>query len=199
MIELKHTCVGLRCPFCGRSVIEYVNRFQFSSGINLVCPHCNVPLLNIKNKLGSCVISLNCFACGENHMYTLPRNAFFSDKVFSFSCKENDIDVLFTGNYPDVDIALFQLSKELDLLTDKYYEGLENTYGSLAIAALRIVQEKLKEKRIICLCGSYEINIGLSDGGISLICPKCKGETFIPISSEKDLNSLMERRSILIK
>ncbi len=199
MIKLKNACVGIRCPVCDKNVIEYVNSFQVASGITLSCPHCNAPLLSIKKRVSFCNLSLNCFACEETHNYSISAKSFFSNAPVSFGCKVNDIDVLYIGNYESVDIALSQLSDEITRITDKYYENIEKTYGSCSTVALRILQEKAREKRIICLCGSYEMNLKLSDGGIYLICPKCGGSKFIPANTEEDLKALMERRSILIK
>lgn len=199
MIELKHSCIGVRCPVCGKNVIEYINRFQFASGKSFVCPDCGAPLISIKNDSSGGNISLNCFACGQQHSYILSKKCFFSEKPASFCCKENDVDVLYTGNYHDVDIALFELDNEINLLTDKYYQNLEQVYGSLSTAALRILEDKAREKRIICLCGSHEMKLHLLEGGIDLICPHCGGSEFIPVANENDVQVLMDRRSILIK
>lgn len=199
MIELKYSCMGVRCPVCGKNVIEHINAFQFSSGTTAKCPDCGAPLLTLKKASCRQNVFLSCFACGETHSYSIPRKSFFSGAPFSFGCKENDVDVLFTGTSEDVDNALFQLSKEINSLTDKYYKNLENLYGSCTVSALRIIEEKAKDKKIICLCGSFDMNIKLSEGGIELLCPHCGGCEFIPVACEDDIKALMERRSILIK
>lgn len=198
MIELKKTCVGVRCPACNKNIIEYINRFQFSSGMDLFCPYCNTPILSIK-KRSSDNFHLNCFGCGEAHTYSILAKSFFSEKTASFGCKVNKVDVLFTGSHEDVDLALCQLSEEIKILTDKYYNNLEQFYGRLSTAALRILEEKSCERRIVCLCGNYKLNLKISDGGIYLICPKCGGSEFIPISIESDIQALKARRCILIK
>ncbi|MBR6523125.1 MAG: hypothetical protein IKT39_00750 [Clostridia bacterium] len=198
MIELKNTCIGVRCPCCSRNIIEYINRFQFSSGTDLICPHCNTPILSIKKKAAG-NLSLNCFGCGETHIYSVSAKSFFSDKPASFGCKTNKVDILFTGSYDNVNLALCQLAEEMDELTDKYYSNMKQIYGSLNTAAIRILEKKSLEKRIVCLCGSCEMNVKLSDGGIRLICAHCGSFEDIPVSSEDDLASLEQRRCILIK
>ena len=199
MIELKHACIGARCPVCGKNVTNYINRFQFASGISLICPDCDTPIVFFKKKNAGINISISCFACGNVHNFNISSKSLFTGKPLAFGCKENVVDVLFVGSFEDVDAALFQLSKELGVLTDKYYNNLERVYGSCPTAALRILEEKAKEKRVICLCGSYELNIKLSEDGIQLTCPHCGSSEFIPVSTEADVKALMERRSILIK
>ena len=199
MIELKHKCIGVRCPVCGKNVIEHINKFQFSSGADFTCTDCNTPLFSIKKGTSGSNIFLNCFACGETHSFAISRNSFFSDNPASFGCKENKVDVLFIGSFEDVDTALFQLSEEMEILTNQYYSNLEKSYGTFRAAALRILEEKAKEKRIICLCGSYELSLKMSEDGIYLVCPQCGASEFIPTSGEDDIKALMNRRSILIK
>lgn len=199
MIELKYTCIGVRCSCCGRNVIEYINRFQLASGTDFVCPDCSFKVASIKKKNNCSNILLNCFACGETHEYPIPAKNFFSEKAFSFCCKKNDVDVLYTGSYGDVENAMFQLSQEINRLTDKYYKNFEQLYGVCATSALRILEEKAQKKRIVCLCGSHIMNLKLCEGGIELICSRCGGTEFIPITTPEDIISLKERRSILIK
>lgn len=198
MIELKHSCIGARCSVCGKSSIEYINSFQFASGITVTCSDCGAPLFTIK-KGDTSNLTLNCFACGKAHTYTLSKKSFLSGTPISFGCKENDIDVFFAGTYEDVDDALFRLSEHMKTLTDKYYKNLEKIYGSRTSAALRILEEKAKEKRIFCLCGNYELNIKIVENGIHLICPNCDSSEFISITNDDDIKSLLERRSIFIK
>ena len=199
MIELKYSHVGLRCPVCNQNIINPINRFQLASGTTLHCPHCDSAVATIKKKATAANINLNCFACGKKHEYSVSQKSFFSGKLFSFSCRENAVDVLYIGNYPDVDNALFQLGKEIKSLTDKYYDNIEQTYGTYTKSALHILQEKAHNNRIICLCGSYEIRLKLLKNGVELTCPKCGGLECIPITCEEDIVSLMERRSILLK
>ena len=198
MIELKHSCIGVRCSVCGKNVIEYINSFQFSSGTTVICKDCGAPLFTIKKgTIGN--IALNCFACGEIHTYTLSKKAFLSGTSTSFGCKENKIDVLFAGRYEVVDDALFRLSEHMKLLTDKYYENLEKTYGTYAASALKILEEKARDKRIFCLCGNYQLNIKIVGNSIHLTCPNCGSFEDISISNDEDIKNLLERRSIFIK
>lgn len=198
MIELKNICIGLRCPLCGRNVIEYINNFQFCSGCQITCEKCGATLFTItKNKRKN--FSHNCFACGNIHTNTLSKSIFNSATLTAFGCTENDIDGLFIGSYEDVDISLFELSKELDALTEKYYENLEETYGNIATAAVRIIEEKVRGKRIICLCGSYEFNLKIEENGIIVSCPHCGAKEYISVKNEEELKELVDRRSILIR
>ena len=198
MIELKNTCIGLRCHACNKNIIEYINKFQFSSGTEIICPHCGVPVLSIKKRVAD-NFQLNCFGCGETHTYTVSSKNFFSEKVASYGCKINKVDVIFTGSYEEVDIALYHLSEEINKLTDNYYSNLEQLYGRLHTAAIRILEKKQQENRIVCLCGSQDITIKLSDKGIRLICPHCGADEFIPLTCDSDLSALDERLCILIK
>ena len=198
MIELKNTCVGTRCPACNRNIIEYINRFQFSSGTDLICPHCNTPVLSIKKK-SSGNFRLNCFGCGEAHTYSVSPKSFFSEKSASFGCKINKVDVLFTGGYDEVSLALCRLAEEINELTDKYYINMEQVYGKLNAAAIRILEKKSREGRIVCLCGKHETTVNFFNGGIKLTCSHCGSFEVIPINSESDLDSLEQRRCILIK
>ena len=198
MIELKNTCVGIRCPVCSKNIVEYVNSFQFFSGTVLFCPDCNTPVLAIKKKSPG-NFQLSCFGCGQVHSYSISKKSFFSETAASFGCKTNKVDVLFTGSYDDVTLALHQLTEEIDKLTDKYYEGVEQLYGRLNTAAVRILEKKSAERRIVCLCGSYEATVRFSDGGISLVCSHCGNLEFIPVRCEDDLAALEQRRCILIK
>lgn len=199
MIELKNNCIGVRCPVCGKNFVDYINKFQFASGTEVFCPYCEAPILSIKKRASSDNFTLNCFACGETHKYSVSAKSFFSGTPASYGCKVNAVDVLYTGSHEDVDMALSTLSDELNRLTDKYYDNMEKLYGSCSAAAIRILEEKARERRIICLCGSYEMNLNLSDGGIYLTCPQCGGSEFIPVATEDDVKALMERRSILVK
>ncbi len=198
MIELKYNYIGARCPVCNKNSVHAVNRFQFASGTILSCPDCGTSLVNIKKSVTSNV-NLACFACGTTHDYSISQKNFFSGKPFSFCCKENDVDVLYAGNYEDVENALFQLDREIKQLTENYYSNIEQTYGVYTKSALTILEEKARSNRILCLCGNYEIQLKLSKDGIEVICPDCGGSEYIPVSCEEDLVSLMERRSILIK
>ena len=199
MIELKHGCVGMRCPVCDKNIIEFVNVFQFASGSTFRCPDCNSPILSIGKNPKKGNFSLCCFACGENHSFKISRQSFFSGKLSSFGCKENLVDVLFTGPYDEIENALEQLSAELQVLAGKYYESIEQKYGRYRTAAIKILEEKAKEKRIICLCGSYELSVKLGEKGIYIFCPKCNASEFIPAETEEDITNLINRRSILIK
>ncbi|MBR5586733.1 MAG: hypothetical protein IKW02_02110 [Clostridia bacterium] len=199
MIEMKHSCVGMRCPVCSKKIIEFINVFQFASGFNFRCPDCNSPLFSFGKDSKKGNFSLNCFACGDNHTFKISKKSFFSDKLASFGCKENIVDVLFTGPYDMVFDALEQLSQELKSLSDKYYQSMEQQYGKYLSAAIKIIEEKAKEKRIICLCGSYEFNLKFEKGGIHITCGKCGASEFIPAENEEDLNVLINRRSILLK
>lgn len=198
MIELKYACIGVRCSVCGKSIIEHINSFQLASGVNIICRDCGAPVFSIRKSVSNNLM-LNCFACGKMHTYTLSKNSFFSGKPISFCCMENEIDVFFAGLHDEVDDALFRLSEHIKTLTDKYYENFEKKYGSHASAALRILEEKAMEKRIFCLCGNYELNIKIIENAIQLICPNCGSSVTIPITNDKDITLLMERRSIFIK
>ena len=198
MIELKNTCVGLRCHACNNNFVEYINKFQFSSGTDIICPHCSAPVLSIK-KSAADNFQLNCFGCGETHTYSVSAKSLFSEKAASYGCKINKVDVIFIGSFEQVDLALHQLSEEINRLTDKYYSNLEQLYGKLYTAAIRILEKKAAQKRIVCLCGNYETTVKLSDGGINLICSHCGSFEFIPLTSEAELRSLDDRRCILIK
>lgn len=199
MIELKYTHIGLRCPHCNQNIITSVNRFQLASGTTLSCPHCNSTVVTVRKKSSVASINLACFACGNKHEYSVSQKNFFSGKLFSFGCKENDVDILYIGSYGDVDNALFQLSRELESLTDKYYDNIEQTYGPYTKSALHILEEKARNNRIICLCGSYDMKLKLLKDGVELTCPKCGGAEHISVTCEEDIVSLMERRSILLK
>lgn len=199
MIELKQTCLGSRCPVCGKNIIRFVNRFQFVSGTEINCPYCDSAVISIKKQAKENSLSLNCFACGEYHLYPISKKSIFSGNFFSLSCKKNEVDVLYSGSYENVDNALFALNEEISRITDMYYVSLEKKYGACIISALRILEEKSRDKRIICICGSFELKLKLSGQGIEIICPDCGGSEFIPVSTEADLKSLIERRSILIK
>ena len=199
MIELKHICIGARCPICGKNVIGFVNRFQFASGTEISCMHCGSMVISIKKQTRENYMSLNCFACGEYHTYPISKKSFFLNGFYSLGCKKNEVDVLYSGSYEDVDNALYTLDEEIARLTDKYYQSLEKEYGACIISALRILEEKSRDKRIICICGSFELKLKLSSQGIEIICPECGGSEFIPMSADEDLNSLIERRSIIIK
>ena len=199
MIELKYSHAGLRCPHCNHNIITPVNRFQLASGMTLNCPHCKSIVATLKKKSAGIGISLTCFACGKEHEYPVLQKNFFSGKLFSFCCTENDVDVLYIGNYGDVDNALFQLSREIESLTDKYYDNIEQTYGTYTKSALNILEEKARNNRIICLCGSHEMTLRLLKDGVELVCPKCGGAEHISATCEEDITSLMERRSILLK
>lgn len=198
MIELKHSCIGARCSVCGKNIIEYINGFQFASGTTVICKDCGATLFTVnKGKTGN--LTLNCFACGEKHTYTLSKKAFFSGAACSFGCKENKIDVLFVGCYEDVDDALFRLSMHMKSLTEKYYENLEKNYGFYTASALKILEDKARNKRIFCLCGNYQLNIKIVENAIHLICPNCGSSEIISISNDEDIKNLFERRSIFIK
>ena len=199
MIELKQGFVGMRCPVCERNVIESINLFQFASGTVVHCPDCGTAILSISKNLRKGNFSINCFACNKTHTFKISKKSFLSGTSAAFGCTENIIDVLFTGTYEDVDNSLFQLSAEIKKLSQQYYENLEKKYGEYSAAAIKIIEEKAKNKRIICLCGSYEFNIKLAENGIYIVCPKCGGSEFIPAQSEDDINALINRRSILIK
>lgn len=133
------------------------------------------------------------------HTYSLSGKSFFSEKPASFGCKVNEVDILFAGDYETVNDALLSLSEHMKVLTDKYYENLEKVYGSHKSAALKILEEKARDKRIICLCGNYDLNVKIKEDGIELICPNCGCSEFIAIAGDEDVNALLERRSILIK
>lgn len=199
MIALQIAFIGVRCPSCGKNNIEPINRFQFASGSELFCPYCGTHILSITKSTSRGNLHVNCFACGESHTYSLSARSLFSGVPASFNCKVNDIEVIYAGNEQDVSLSLDKLSDELNFLTEKYYESFRETYGSRCVTALHILEQKSREKRIICLCGSCEANLTLSDDGIYLTCLSCGSSIFIPIATEEDIHSLMERRSILIR
>ncbi|MFA7636467.1 MAG: hypothetical protein WCX81_01745 [Monoglobales bacterium] len=199
MIAIKYGCIGVRCPNCGKNNIESINRFQFVSGVELNCQYCETPILSIKKRNSTGNLHLHCYACGEIHTYSLSAKSMLSGIPASFNCKENDVEVIYTGGEQSVASSLETLSEELEYLTEKYYENFEKIYGHRSLTALHILEQKAREKRIVCLCGSYETTLRLSDGGIYLDCPLCGSSIFIPIATDEDINALANRRSILIK
>lgn len=187
MIKNFKSTLGYICPICSDITMVEVTPFSLNSDTNgsFTCSSCNrdKECVCITEKGDKYRIQVSCPVCEETHSFVISKNALWSEDIF-FCCPNSGIKIFFFGNEKSVINAINENEKELASLLEEFkIEQAEIDLGIL-YPMLDNLHRLLKDKKISCHCGSYEVSPTLDENMLLLVCADCGAEYPIEVSKE---------------
>lgn len=191
MIENLNRFVAYICPQCAGISDCSINIFDFSGNkpmvLKCIDKYCKAHSLTITMKNDKMKIDLICPVCTQNHNFSISKNAFWSNDIVTFNCPNSGISVFFAGSKKSV-IEAVDENEKLFEDTEELTENLTNELH-IILHTLDALHKVMREKRLICKCGSRNLFPVFESEQMYVVCEDCKRK--FPINpTEKLLNLL---------
>lgn len=170
----KSTTVSYMCTGCNDFPVFNINIFDFSGNRERTykcdCEHSEIKI--IKNSIKSFKIEFECPVCNEKHSYIIPKNQFWSDDVFTFSCPFYEANILYVGSRNKLEETVRDYIKnELPTYEAPSFMPDYSTIEKL-IAFTKKVEENPKEVKF-CECDST-YSTAFNEKAVYVICDSCE-------------------------
>lgn len=197
MLLNYNKAVAYICPECSGVSLDTIQIFNFSGKgkHSLVCADCSNECVTIEKKKDKYKIDIQCPICEYTHSYTLKASTFWNIDFISYKCPESDISIYFHGSRDNVAKALDEQEDFLSVKADEYQDICD---GKILIREmLRYLQFLAEDNKVLCTCGSQDIDVRVDDESIALRCRSCgASKTFY--SDEKSFISFMTSKRIIL-
>lgn len=199
MIKEYKKNLGFVCPSCSSIVTKDVTIFDLpeKGKTDITCSgslSCGSVCFTVHSKKDKYTISMDCAACGENHMFSVRKATFWQSDFFVLNCPETGIGVLFIGDENKVRKAIDEQEKSIMESDNPPIMPRELTRLFESIEHISLLA---KQKKVYCKCGSHEIDIELYDEKIDLKCRSCGHSKQIPTDTES-LKQLLNTSAIVL-
>ena len=171
---LKH--IAYICPLCSEINEKSINIFEISD-IEFICEDtlCKEECLSFKKAGEKLKIQINCPVCGNIHNFNISFSSLYLKDIFTLSCPESGIKILFAGDKEKVEAAVSEnselISKIATLLGQNESE-LEFFYD-----IIDLLYEYINDDKISCSCGGTNIIPDIDNNqDIILFCEDCGKE-----------------------
>ena len=199
MIKQMSQSIAYICPSCAAVTGRLVNIFNFSGKraqeYSCEAKECDSHIVKIFEKNNKYVISVECAFCGETHIFTISKNAFWTKEFLAFTCPVSEMNVFYIGN---PEIIREEVKKQEAELADLSAEVAEVDELSVLLDILSELNDMLDQDAIICECGSDVIMLDVDERGIVLSCGECE-TTLILSATEEEYQKLIKSDTLVIK
>lgn len=206
----NYTIAGFQCPYCGNIEAKKLMLFEQPEAYQIHCSSCRKTVATLKlRRKGSYKLEITCIDCGDKHVYILPVKEFWHTTLKEFHCIGTEGPIFFIGTPEKVD----------NMINDCFYAGdLEerfdvdyNTFDDHAhrldpfsssdvlMKLIEHLENMAHENKIFCDCGEQYIQLNVEFGGLRLVCPHCKNELFLNVTTQTDINKLMSLDEIHLR
>lgn len=200
LVELKRM-VAYICPVCSNIATKTLSVFNFSgrNKVSLICPTrgCHETCAVITQKNSKYKISIECPLCGDTHVYTISREAFWKKQLISYKCPAAGIDMFFVGNRQCVEYALDEYSEIYSDLAEYPLGDTHEEPFALSNAIMGCLDVLYRQSSISCACGSTDIELRPDGDCIYIECRKCGSSKKMDIS-EDTLMRVLNTSAIVI-
>lgn len=199
MIKEFKKSIGYICASCSSIIIKDISLFDLGGNGKSVfkCTagsSCDTVCITMSQKNDKYAISIDCPACGEQHIFNIRKATFWQSDFFVMDCPETGMGILFLGDKEKIRAAIDTQEKNIMAMNDEYA-----ICGELAMLfdAVEHINQLAKEQNVTCNCGSHDISIELDDTKITLLCRQCGNRLDIP-TSEEALDKLLNTSTIVL-
>lgn len=143
-------------------------------------------------------IYMDCTDCGREHIYKFDIKSLTSNRAVECKCPRTGIYIGLIGEDAEVRQRIDKLEEELDDLMSMY--GYDNYFKNtqVMLQTLNKIHDIAEEGRLLCECGSSDVELILLSDMIYLKCRKCPGLRKIYAASNSDLKSILKAQNILL-
>ena len=198
ILDAKQTNIAYRCPHCGSGVISAVGIFSLTADlVKLKCTCGKSEMTILYGKDGKIRLTVPCLVCPNPHQFTLSKNVFWGQDLFSLPCPYTGINVAVLG---DLNLVKAELARsELELLDLMEKSGVTDfsaiheaqakklTDPQIDDVILYVIKDLDAEGKIFCKCKKGEPNreydVEVQEDGILVTCKKCGASRLIPTDS----------------
>lgn len=161
ILKPEQASIAYRCPVCGEFVHSIVGVFSLSGELIKLKCSCGQSELSIKNSGDRIQLSVPCFVCEKEHIYTISRAALFSEKGFTFTCPFSGMEICFVGNEKNVKAGIKKADEELNEILEEneitdFFAPRDNLDDSIDYAGtalcISVIKDIAAEGRIHCGC-----------------------------------------------
>ena len=199
MIKEFKKSIGYICSSCSSIIIKDISLFDLGGNEKNVfrCTGgntCSAVCFTISQKKDKYTISVDCPACGDQHLFNIRKATFWQSIFFVLDCPETGMGILFLGDREKIRNAIDTQEKNIMAMNDEYA-----ICGELAMLfdAVEHINHLAKDQKVTCRCGSHDISIELDDTKITLLCRQCGCKLDIP-TSENSLDKLLNTSTIVL-
>ena len=202
MILDYNKTIAYRCGECGRSLVTDISIFSISNHqtLSLSC-ECYNNCVKIKALKDKYAIQISCSICSENHTFKLGHFALWGKPLTELYCSATSLPILFIGNTQNVVSRLEVADKEFeDLIEEIECLDIEPTDDEIImIQVIDRIHEISDNGNLKCQYGNDDISFSMEHGCVFLVCKNCGTTETLFAETQKDLNSLLCKHSILLK
>lgn len=159
----------------------------------LKCASCGQECAYIRRKSNKYIIDIPCSLCGSNHSFPISVERFWDKRPLTLSCPMAGIAIFFMGE--KAESATF--AKNFNDFVSEFFDTEEDELLDIFSDMIELIYEFDYEHRIVCSCGYDDIEIGVTDTGISLMCRHCGRSKLIKATADNLMN-LEDSNSIVI-
>jgi len=188
MIKAFKGTLGYICPICSDITTVEITPFSLSTENNsraFFCDSCkrDKQCVCFTEKGDKYKIQVSCPVCEETHSFIISKNAFWSDEIY-FCCPNSGIKIFFFGDKKNIIAAINENEKELASMLDDFNLEQPEIDLSILYPMLDNIHRLLKDKKIVCHCGSRDVSPTLDENELLLVCSDCGAEYPIEVSEE---------------
>jgi len=195
------TAFALRCPTCGRLDTDKVHIFDLSGNKkhDIFC-ECGTKKASI-TRMDARHIKLDyyCIICEEEHSVIITASDFWSkNHLNTLVCTNTNLNLGYYGPHSLLKKELRKQQEELDSMANDL--GFDDFVDpELMLEVLDYLHDAAAAGKLVCECGSHNINIELFSDSLELSCNNCGAKLSISASSENDLKKLRMSDEIVLK
>lgn len=199
---LLNTCKTFvhKCASCGMFNFSNISIFNIHNcddyEISCTCGNKSAAIRSKRNLAG--IIYISCIDCATEHAYSFNVKALTNRELVECKCPRTKECIGLLGEDNEVRDRIDRLEEELDNLITRYgYESyFKNT--QVMLQTLNKIHDIAEEGRLLCECGSSDVELILLSDMIYLKCRKCPGLRKIYAGSNNDLKSILKAENILL-
>ena len=183
------------CPACSALSEKEMTVFNIpeKGKTALRCASCREECAYIRRKNDKYIIDIPCALCGSNHSFPISVERFWDKRPLTLSCTLTGIEMFFTGEKSQS----VNFANNFNNLVSDFFDTEEGNLLDIFSDMIEIIYEFDYEHRIVCTCGCDDIEIGVTDAGISLVCKHCGRGKLIEATAD-NLMELEDSNSIVI-
>lgn len=155
-------------------------------------------LLAIQKARTGVNLKIYCECCGKHHLFNFSLKSLINKREYHIYCPECNLELACLGRKTDVKKIVEMHKKEVENIIKEM--GLEDFFENPFVIydLINYIHDLAENRKIICQCGSRDINAKFKFDKIELICKKCGGISPLKAGSYEDLETIKKMESIVI-